>query len=230
MPSGGAEGAGLAPQVSAASDASSLDPGIEFLDSDEDQYFETDNGTDGSGSDDGACAWRAGGGGNLLDANLGELSAYGCTGAWRQTSPSEICVGVEIPYHRFGLPAELAHSLRLEPGSALVIKLRAMVRPEHCTTPLLQPGEDKLLPAIRFSVFKALPTRDAGHMEVLLRRGEAEDATPPACAEFGLRFALQSSLQDHFVMMIAVEDAAWHRPEPISNALSFAYVRNLKNR
>ena len=177
------------------------------------------------GPDTSARKWAAGGGAKSLDADLAGLAAHGYKGAWRVSAGSEVCVAIEVPYSRFGLSTELAHSLRLEPGCVVVVKMRAQVRPGGSPV-LLEPGVDKRLPVLRFTVLKAKP----GMLSDILQQRSAQDAAQPTHAEFGLRYSLENMLQSFFLSMLAVESDQWHRPHAIAESCSLVYVRNCVNK
>ena len=72
--------------------------------------------------------WVAAGGLERLDADLEEIKAFGygaCLSLRRWSS--EVVVGVELPFDRLRLGREFAHSLRLEPGLNVVVKIVAQV-------------------------------------------------------------------------------------------------------
>ena len=185
-----------------------------------------DDDDDAVAPDSSARRWSAGGGARALDADLAGLRRHGYSGVWRVSSGSEVCVAVAVPHARLGLSTEIAHSLHLEPDSTVVVKLRAQVdRPWACSSVLLEPGSDRRLPMIRFTVLKAR-AGDAV-LDQILRRRAADDAAAVAItAEFGMRYSLQNLLQTFFVQMLAAE-TEWHKPNPIARGCSYSYVRNL---
>eukprot|EP01043_Picozoa_sp_COSAG02_P050805 COSAG02_NODE_5269_length_4483_cov_9.829332_1_plen_1006_part_00 len=203
----------------------------------EDYAYEDDGGDDGIsrqtsadvsglGPDTSARRWLRDGGEESLNADLEGLATHGYKGVWRVSSGSEICVAVEVPYSRFGLSRELAHSLRLEPGCVVVVKLRAQLRPASCPV-LLQPASDRKLPMLRFTVLKAKPGMLS---DILRQRSAQDDAAQSGHAEFGLRYSLQAMLQSFFLQMLAVENETWHAPHAYTEKYSLVYVRNCVNR
>ena len=109
-------------------------------------------------------------------------------------------VGVEIPFERLGLSTECAHSLRLEEGCTVVVKVVVCVF-ENASSSLLEPSlrparnahsRRLVLPVAKFSVQKAKP----GDLHNIVSSASPCDSL---ASEFGVRWSLEHLLNSYFL-------------------------------
>jgi hypothetical protein len=142
-----------------------------------------------------------------------------------------VAVCLEVPFDRLGLPLERAHSLRLEPGCCVLVKMVArLLEHQLAGAGLLQPasvshGDRRrlVLPAVKFTVLKAKPGELDKHISAAARCADTEVTSE---GEFALRWSLEHLLNSLLPSILAVESCE-HLPEKVARCTSFCYVREL---
>lgn len=173
--------------------------------------------------------WVSMGGEAALLRDLLGLERRGYRSLWRR-GDGEVVVCIELPYVRFGLSLESAHSMRLEPGCTVVVKAFIPDTADNATsalrtTTVTGPGRTRVIPPkAEFFVYKALP-------ETLpdILAGQAprpNDIEIGLEGNFGFKWSLEHMLNQLFPKVLAVESPA-HLPLPVSQGSSMAYVREL---
>ena len=171
--------------------------------------------------------WESLGGRARLELDIADLAAYGFRAVWRR-GDSELILCLEVPYHKFGLPIESAHALRLgEAGCTVVVKVRIPDTDDNAVDPLVTTfisGKRRLIvPKATFTVSKS----STAGLQAMLDANREDEETASVAAGFGVKDSMEDSLNTLFPRMLAVESNV-HLPEPVAAHLSLAYVRELR--
>eukprot|EP00277_Geminigera_cryophila_P001800 CAMPEP_0179425334 /NCGR_PEP_ID=MMETSP0799-20121207/12112_1 /TAXON_ID=46947 /ORGANISM="Geminigera cryophila, Strain CCMP2564" /LENGTH=387 /DNA_ID=CAMNT_0021199937 /DNA_START=215 /DNA_END=1375 /DNA_ORIENTATION=+ len=151
--------------------------------------------------------WKDAGGQDALEAAINAVKKFGYGASWSTRSWSnEVVMGLELPFERLGLSTERAHSLRLEPGCTVVIKIIVNAS-ERAAQGLLKPSRP-------------------GDMHKIVNTRTDSAAGSDVTAEFGMRWSLEHLLNSFFTSILAVESLE-HDPMPVAKGSSLPYVRQL---